>query len=259
MSNHAHRSTRTAVLHVSESKAKFNPPVWASISLIVACSLFIRAGFWQLDRGDQKRQLFAAFDGSVDSEILDELVTELSGTDNRYRRIEIAGAYDTRHQILLDSMMHKGRPGYHVLTQLRTDDQVVLVNRGWVAADRDRSVLPEVAVTEEKRRVSGRLDSLPRPGVRIESPAAATDAPWPRRLLFPTIAEIADQLGNQPYEFQLLLDADEKDGFVRDWRPTVMGPERHVGYAVQWFGLALTLVVIYIVVNMKRRTRNLRK
>jgi cytochrome oxidase assembly protein ShyY1 len=31
------------------------------------------------------------------------------------------------------------------------------------------------------------------------------------------------------------------------------GPERHLGYAVQWFALALTLVVIWIVVNWRKR------
>jgi cytochrome oxidase assembly protein ShyY1 len=33
---------------------------------------------------------------------------------------------------------------------------------------------------------------------------------------------------------------------------TEMGPAMHIGYAVQWFGLALALVVIYLVVNISR-------
>jgi surfeit locus 1 family protein len=68
------------------------------------------------------------------------------------------------------------------------------------------------------------------------------------------VTEIGEQLGDQPYPMQLLLDANNTDGFLRDWRPTVMGPERHLGYAVQWFGLAVTLMIIYIVVNMKKTT-----
>ena len=49
------------------------------------------------------------------------------------------------------------------------------------------------------------------------------------------------------------LDPDQPQGFRRDWRPvTEMGPATHVGYAVQWFGLALALVVIYVVVNIRR-------
>ena len=244
----------TVVLRVTGSNRKFSPPIWASIGLIIACGLFIQAGFWQLDRGSQKRQLFAAFDGRLNAEIMTELGTDISADENRYRRIAIDGAFDSQHQILLDNMMHKGQPGYYVLTPLRTGRNVILVNRGWVAADRDRSVLPELSVAEDNRQVVGRLDLLPRPGVKIAAPAPIADAPWPRRLLFPSLLEIGAELGYQPYEFQLLLDAGHKDGFIRDWRPTVMGPERHVGYAVQWFGLALTLMIIYIVVNIKRTT-----
>ena len=43
--------------------------------------------------------------------------------------------------------------------------------------------------------------------------------------------------------------------FVRDWRPAVMGPGKHLSYAVQWFGLAIALIVIFIV-NLKRNTQD---
>jgi surfeit locus 1 family protein len=48
------------------------------------------------------------------------------------------------------------------------------------------------------------------------------------------------------------LDADEPDGFLRDWRPQLLSPEKHLGYAMQWFAMALALVVIYVVVNLRR-------
>lgn len=237
---------------VNESGTKFSPPVWATIGLVVACGLFVRAGFWQLDRGVQKRELFSAFDNSLNTGTLNGLVTDFAGESFRYRRIEIAGAYDSEHQILLDNMMHKGRPGYHVLTPLLTSSLTVLVNRGWVPADRDRSVLPGLSVMEEERRITGRLDYLPRAGIKIEPPAPNADAPWPRRRLFPSVTEIEEMLGQPLLTYQLLLDDGADDGFIREWRPAVMGPERHVGYAVQWFGLALTLVIIYVVVNLKK-------
>ena len=242
------------VFRVIGSRTTFSPPIWATVGLIFACGLLTWAGFWQLDRGAQKRQLFAAFDASPNTELLTELVTAVSAIENRYRRMEISGEYDARHQILLDSMLHKGRSGYFVLTPLRTPANIILVNRGWVPADPDRSVLPELSVAEGRRKVTGRLDLLPRPGVKLAPPAPTANAPWPRRLLYPSVTEIGEQLGTQTYALQLLLDADNANGFVRDWRPAVMGPERHLGYAVQWFGLAITLVIIYIVVNRKKAT-----
>jgi surfeit locus 1 family protein len=241
---------------VTESRTTFSPPIWATVGLIVGCSLFVWAGVWQLDRGAQKRRLFAAFDATLNTELLTLPATNSPATDSRYRRIEISGEYDARHQILLDNMMHKGRSGYYVLTPLRTATNIILVNRGWVPADQNRLVLPDVSVTQGRHRVTGRLDLLPRPGVKLAPPAPTADAPWPRRLLYPSVAEIGEHLGDRPYEFQVLLDADNADGFVRDWRPAVFGPERHLGYAVQWFGLAITLVIIYVVVNRKKTTRD---
>lgn len=244
------------VFRVIESRTTFSPPIWATIGLISACGLFTWAGFWQLDRGAQKHELLAAFDASLNTELQTELVTDGSAIESRYRRIEISGEYDAQHQILLDSMLHKGRPGYYVLTPLHTPKNIILVNRGWVPADPDRSVLPELSVAEDERRVTGRLDLLPRPGVKLAPPVPTANAPWPRRLLFPSVQEISEQLGAQAYALQLLLDADNANGFVRDWRPAIIGPEKHLGYAIQWFGLAITLVIIYIVVNRKKTTRD---
>jgi surfeit locus 1 family protein len=66
-------------------------------------------------------------------------------------------------------------------------------------------------------------------------------------LLFPTSAEVSAQSGIALRDYQLLLDPSAPDGFVRDWHPGGTAPDRHVAYAVQWFGLALTVVAIYFV------------
>ena len=48
-------------------------------------------------------------------------------------------------------------------------------------------------------------------------------------------------------------DSAEPDGFVRDWKPSGLTPERHLGYAFQWFALALTLAVLVLVSFLKSR------
>ncbi|HOX72536.1 MAG TPA: SURF1 family protein, partial [Dokdonella sp.] len=50
----------------------------------------------------------------------------------------------------------------------------------------------------------------------------------------------------------LLLDADAASGFVREWTPQILPPERHRGYAFQWFCFALASVVIFIVLHWRR-------
>ncbi len=44
----------------------------------------------------------------------------------------------------------------------------------------------------------------------------------------------------------------EPDGYVRTWSPPGFPPMRHIGYAVQWFALALALLVIYLVTNLRQ-------
>jgi len=72
---------------------------------------------------------------------------------------------------------------------------------------------------------------------------------------FPSHAELAQLLGESSWTKAtdlVLLDAAQPDGYVRDWGPPGFPPMRHLGYAVQWFALALTLFVIYVVTNLRR-------
>ncbi len=57
--------------------------------------------------------------------------------------------------------------------------------------------------------------------------------------VYPTAADIGRWLRAPVLDYELLLDADANDGYVRDWQAPVMSPERHLAYAGQWllFGL----------------------
>jgi surfeit locus 1 family protein len=51
----------------------------------------------------------------------------------------------------------------------------------------------------------------------------------------------------------LLLDDAEPNGYLRAWRPFVKGPEQNWSYALQWWSFAVLLVVLYVVLNTKKR------
>jgi len=222
-------------------------PWWAVLLTTVGVAVGSSAGLWQLGRAAEKRELEVRFAAGGTTGALQQLVANEAGAEFRYRTVRLAGRYDAEHQLLLDNISHERQPGYQVLTPFATAGGTVLVNRGWVPANGDRRILPDIRVGGEAREVLGRIDALPRPGIELAADAPPADAPWPRRLLFPTSAEASSQLGVPLRDYQLLLDPGEPDGYLRDWRPGGMGPDRHVAYAVQWFGLALTVVVIYFV------------
>lgn len=222
-------------------------PWWSIVLTIAGLALCLSAGFWQLGRAAEKRALFEAFAAGSRASTDRQLPADGQAVGRRYAPLALAGRYVPGRQVLLDNMSLRGRPGYQVLTPFQTDAGVVLVNRGWLPADGDRTRLPDVTVGSGERTVTGRIDLLPRPALAMAAPAVDPGAPWPRRALFPTPEDLAAQSGLPLRHFQLLLDPGEPDGYTREWQPATMGPERHLGYAVQWFGLAATIAVIFLV------------
>ncbi len=231
----------------------FRPPGWPTLATIVLGGVFVAAGLWQLSRAAEKRELLAAFDAGSAAKPMPAPASVADVARLRYRMIRVAGRFDAGHQVLLDARTRDGRAGYEVLTPLTGAAIAVLINRGWVPANPDRSRLPDIAIDGEPRTVTGLLDRLPRAALRSELVATDASAPWPRRMLYPTTAEIGAALGYPVADYQLLLGPGEPGGFTRDWRPILMTPAQHVGYAVQWFALATALVVIYAVLNLRKK------
>jgi len=128
-----------------------------------------------------------------------------------------------------------------------------MVDRGWVPLGGSREELPDVAVGSQPREVSGILDVLPVPGLRAGPAAAPGATGWPRVLLFPTAADVETTLGVAVESRIILLDAAAPDGFERQWRPALgFGPERHLGYAIQWFAFAVLTAVLFVALNLRR-------
>jgi cytochrome oxidase assembly protein ShyY1 len=67
------------------------------------------------------------------------------------------------------------------------------------------------------------------------------------------MSRMGEQLGSPLLPFVLRLSPDSEGGFTREWQArTGLTPERHTGYAVQWFALAAALVVLCIWVALRR-------
>jgi surfeit locus 1 family protein len=221
-------------------------PVWTVLLTLITAALFSSLGLWQLGRAEEKRAIFAAYALGATGTILEGL-GGANAAEQRYQLLRLQGHYDPGHQVLLDNMSQAGRPGYQVLTPFVTAGGSVLVNRGWVPASGDRRRLPDINVSDLPRVLTGRIDRLPKPALRLAPDRLVPESPWPRRLLFPTAEDISAQTGHALRDFQVLLSPTETDGFVREWRPALMEPEKHVGYAIQWFGLAATVVFIFVI------------
>jgi surfeit locus 1 family protein len=172
----------------------------------------------------------------------------------RYQAIKVTGHYDNAHTFLLDNQISGGKVGYFVLSPFIPDDggMAILVNRGWLAANPNRSVLPSVTLTQEPRLISGRLNAFPSVGVIIDGAEIPSDG-WPSVVQVANNEQLGKKLGYSLHSFQLELDPTQPDGFKRDWQTTtLMSPQQHIAYALQWFGLSLTLTILFLWQSFKK-------
>jgi surfeit locus 1 family protein len=231
----------------------FAPRPFTTLLAVVLIAMLIALGRWQLRRAEEKRQLFDSFASGTD---ITTTIDLRSAKVPRYGHVEADGHFDGGRQILIDNMFDGERVGYFVITPFALQSGGwLLVNRGWVPLGASRAERPAIAVADDARHIRGRADNLPSAGIRMGVPAALAP-PYPVIANFPTHAELA-QLLQKPAAWTkaadlVLLDADQPDGYVRNWAPPGFAPMRHTAYAVQWFALALALFVIYLVTNFRR-------
>ncbi len=88
--------------------------------------------------------------------------------------------------------------------------------------------------------------------MQIGEPVTLQADAWPQLMVYPDWERIETALGRSLHRQVLYLDADSPAGFGdRAWTPFTLGPDRHMAYAVQWFGLALTALVIWLVLGFR--------
>jgi surfeit locus 1 family protein len=233
---------------------EFRPPaLFITLLTLLLLSLLMGLGFWQLDRAAQKRALLEQYQGMEREAPIEVRADLVADEELEYRPAQVRGRFDTGHQFLLDNRTHQGVAGYHVFTPLRIDgsEQGILVNRGWVPRGPSRSVLPDVPTPATPVQLEGMLKQPTRTITLGEG--EDREPGWPKVLQRVRLDLQARQLGYPLLPMLLLLGSDQEHGFVREWEPVKgFGPEQNMGYAVQWFGLATALLVIYIVVNCRR-------
>lgn len=229
-------------------------PGFALLVLVIVL-IMIRAGFWQLDRAEQKVAMRRTFEAALHADPM-RLDSDLPPPEDiRYRQVLATGEYLTGRQFLLDNRVQVDesgvkRVGYEVLTPLKlANGKVVLVNRGWIPVGQSRQRLPAINVEPGVRRLEGVLNL---PGESFHLGEMDSDARWPRLIQFIDYDVMARRLQADVYPAVIMLAPDEAGGYLRDWQPIVQGPGMHYSYAIQWFAMSLTAVILFIVFTVRR-------
>lgn len=224
------------------------------MAAVIATVLFAGLGSWQLRRAAEKGDLIAALDRAETDGAVTLPADPGRLAEFAYQRVRLTGRLDGAHQFLLDNRIHEGRPGFDVLVPLtRGNGDTILVDRGWVPADAHRRPDRPIALQRSGEvRVQGLL-WRPEPAIPLGSAVSPGAEDWPRLVTRIDYDALGEALGTPLVPAVIRLDPSIPWALTaRPLRPR-FGPMRHVGYAVQWFALAITVVVIAGVLLHRRR------
>jgi surfeit locus 1 family protein len=236
-------------------KYRFKPTLVPTLLVALLLPVLISLGIWQLNRAEEKREILQNQQDNLRKPVIviEADIPPLAQLPNR--RLAVRGKFETHYQILIDNKVERGTAGYEVVTPLRIagTTRYVLVNRGWIPLGESRAILPQFDTTNEEVRLSGlaRFETKDVMGSQTRF-----DDKWPAVVRWLDIEALRKETGLDLLPFVLLLDEKAEHGFVRNWKFINAPPEKSTSYAVQWFTLALALLIIYIVVNTKKIGKN---
>jgi len=229
---------------------EFSPSLWPTVGVALLLPLFIHLGFWQLHRAALKHVWLTQFHQAQQTSAVDFLKVPMEPASN-YRPVKVRGYFDNQHVFLQDNIVLDHNPGYYVWIPFVIPglSQRLLVNVGWIAAP-SREKLPIIIEINNKQTIEGLLYWPMGKGLILKN---IPERGWPRRIPQLDTEKMAQDLQQPLYPGVLLLSPNNNHGYKKEWHPTFIPPARHMGYAIQWFALAVTLVIIYFFLNLHRK------
>ena len=232
-------------------------PKWivAAVFVVAVAAVFVRLGFWQLDRLDQRQLMNAVGKERIGADPV-SLASLLAGAEGdleslQYHRVFVIGTYNPSEEMLIRSRVHLGQAGFHVITPLVTDDGwAVLVNRGWVPLSMDTTPV-EARPETGKHRVEGWVQlTQTRPALGPE------DLPGDQVVFNRVdIGRMSEQIThNLTSVFVVASGETDTDLPALVDPPDFEDDGPHLAYAIQWFGFAaVALIGFYFLVRRRGR------
>lgn len=230
---------------------KFSPGVIPTLITVPCVVILLALTVWQVNRYSWKIDLIDQINNQLAAAPVTLPAGDIIPEEWHYRRVSLTGKFDHEHELHLFAHTKKGRSGFQVITPFkRTNERdIILVNRGWVPeANIDPQTRPEgqisgeVTVTGVARKPWGKSWSF-LPGSNAE------DNVW----LYGELAKMAEHLNITVAPVFVELDAAEvPGGLPKGGQTRISLPNNHIQYAFTWLGLAIALIVIYVLYGLKR-------
>ena len=241
----------------SQYGSRFRINFWMTAFAIPSLVVLLGLGFWQIQRLEWKEGIIAdRMERMTASPVALNAVPVTAWQAFELRRVHTHGVYRHDKSVEIVSRTLKGRPGVHIVTPLVLVDGsgTVLINRGWAPPRNVRNAF-------EFRRPLGAavIHGFLRAGEKTSTWVPDND-PASDIWFFADATAIAKARGLEnvkPYVIEL---SPTPAGLVGARAYPISGQtvteirNNHLQYAVTWFGLAATLVVIYVLYQVRHRS-----
>lgn len=228
---------------------------------IVGLVILIGLGNWQMERKAWKANLIDLVNKRIVSPAssLEEVVALSKDLDAiRFQPVTVRGVFDhtqERHYFL----PFKGKVGWHVITPLKTEaGDVVLIDRGFVPEGLKDASLRSKGLVEGPQVIEG-LVRLSEEGNYFSPKNDVRGNKWYVRDVRELYASLDGDV-KRPFPFMIDQKRIETSGeWPRPGVTKVKFSDKHLGYALTWYGLALTLIGVFIAFAFSRFSSSLRK
>ena len=213
-----------------------------TLCVVIVLSIMLKLGFWQLDRESEKLTILKTRQERL---LADPVVIESLNKEDElnFQQVSLQGRYINDKSILIDNQIVDGKFGYEVITAFEASSMVVMVSRGWVQGSLDRNKLPDIT------SVVGSVKLKAEVYVPMGKPFTLGGDPevgkWPQRVLTINLLGLEENFTKPLFPFVVRLGERNPGVYFRHWKSINISPEKHRGYALQWFSMSFALCLLY--------------
>ena len=208
-----------------------------SVFIIFFILVFIGLGTWQIVRLNWKNNLILEIENSLKN----PPVELAQSHKENFLKIKTSGVINFDKQIYLYNLNNSGTPGFEVINPITIGDENYLINRGWIPFEKKGA--QEINVFDQKN-IIGTLKLQGRKNI------FKPDNDLDKNYWFSLNREdILKFTGKNFSQYIIYLDGNYK--FPRPKKITANISNNHQKYAITWFSLALSILLLYLYFRKK--------
>ena len=223
--------------------------VWPTLAALAGLTVLISLGTWQMQRKAWKEGLLAKIDARIHAEPvpLQRVVSLFGrGEDVEYMHVLARGRFLHDKERYLYAPTPGGQ-GWHVYTPLETGGQIVWVNRGLVLDPQKAPATRQAAQIEGETEVRGLVRVPGRKALFTpENDVQHNLWYWPDLGAMTASAFPSGTLTALPFAIDADAEPAPPGGPPKGGVTRINLPNRHLEYALTWYGLAATLIGVYL-------------